>query len=490
MSTATLSAPFLIDGISYVKVFIALLMSSCVMPFILIKVLGNFSPKLFLGFLLVLLLLNFYFVYLNTNSYRSVFGAPGRHNGFLSALVCIYFFLIGIYFQKFSTILDVYKSIAYVSVFTSLCILSMSTFDFGTNSIFASNNFLSRNFAENSNLIAPLLCAGFVTSLVSYRKTKTHLYLLFLIPISLVIVRLSLIQTYVVLSISLLILGVSNVKRHFSSAWLPVVILSGYLVGLLLGLQGVLDGESSIKERINILREGYEIKGDFTFLPANIDALSDFTENFAKFNEAQFLDDFHNVFLQTTFSFGLLIGLLFFLLSLFPYLVNTLLYKDKLEFLSVYTSLFVSLLIGISSPNFIYIYFIFLGYSGATFLKVSDSSKYMQFSLKRIAWILAALLFVTPLYVQVRDMNTRLKISDRAQKVKALNDFKESNFKDLLVLLSEIDDAEYRTRMALNFYAIGQCKYGDLVYGMIDKTNPDEARLRGLEPVKNGCSET
>jgi hypothetical protein len=65
--------------------------------------------------------------------------------------------------------------------------------------------------------------------------------------------------------------------------------------------------------------------------------------------------------------------------------------------------------------------------------------------------------------------------------------FTEPNFNALIRDLNEIDDAGYRNRMALNFYAIGECRYGDLVYEMMVITNSNEARLRGLDPVKNGC---
>lgn len=487
MATASLSAPFLIDGISYTKVFIALIMTSCIMPFILIKLSGVFSSKLMWGLFLFLLLINLYLLYLNINSYRSVFGAPGRHNGYLSAIVCLYFFVIGIYIQKFGTILDVYKTIAYVSGLTSLCILLITESDIGANSIFASNNFLSSNFAENTNLIAPLMCVGFLSSVVSYRKTKNYLFLVILFPITLVAVKLSVIQVYPILVISLLILGISTSKRQFRSAWLPVVIFIGYMLGVLLALQGVFDRDSSIKERTDILREAGKISREFSFLPVNIDALSDFTGNFVSFNGVQFLDDFHNVFLQTTFSMGLLIGSLFFLLSIFPYFLDFLPYRDKMEFLSVYTSLFMSLLIGISSPNYIYIYFLLLGYSVANVFKVPELSKLGHMTIKPVTWVLVSLLFATPIYVQVKDMSTRFKISDKAVKAKTQNMFTEPNFKALVTLLSEIDDAGYRTRMALNFYSISECKYGDLVYEMMAKTNLHEARLRGLDPVKNGC---
>ena len=105
----------------------------------------------------------------------------------------------------------------------------------------------------------------------------------------------------------------------------------------------------------------------------------------------------------------------------------------------------------------------------------------------RAALGLGVLLVLIPTYVQLEDLNVRYKISDRASKVKALGVFTGPNFNALLHDLNEIDDAGYRYRMALNFYSIGECKYGDSVYEMMLKTNSNEARLRGVKVIKEGC---
>lgn len=490
MSTASLSAPFLIDGISYTKVLVALVLTSCIMPIIIIQLLRIVSLRIILGLFLFLILINFFLLELNKNSYRSVFGAPGRSNGFLSGIVCFYFFVVGIYLNKFYSIVHLYKTISFVSVYTSLCIIVMTEFRIGNNSILASNNFLSRNFAENSNLISPLMTVGFISTIVCFRKTKNYLFLVFLVPITLVAIKLSVIQVYLVLGISLFIFLISTSKRHFKTSWLPAMIFLGYFLGLSLALLGFFDRDSSIKERSDILREGLKIASEFTLLPQNIDGLSDFTENFVSFYGTQFLDDFHNVFLQIMFSYGLVIGLLFLLLSVSPFLMKSLPYRDNLEFLSVYTSLLVSLLIGISSPNYIYIHFMLLGYSSAHLLKVSETKTLVKSKHTPVIWFLAVLLVVSPVYVQLKDLETRFRISDRAIKVKALNLFTESNFNMLIIMLSEIEDAGYRNTMALNFYSIGECTYGDLVYSMMSKTNPHEARIRRLNQIKNSCQET
>jgi hypothetical protein len=102
---------------------------------------------------------------------------------------------------------------------------------------------------------------------------------------------------------------------------------------------------------------------------------------------------------------------------------------------------------------------------------------------------LGILLVSIPAYVQIDDLNSRYKISDRVSKVKDLGMFTQPNFNALLQDLNEIDDAGYRYRMALNFYSISECEYGDLVYEIMVKTNPMEARLRELAVIKNACVE-
>ncbi len=486
-ATASLSAPFLIDGISYVKVLIALTLTSYLMPTILTRLTTSFAPKTMFIVFLTFLSLNISLVYLTITSYRSVFGAPGRHNGLLSVIVCFYFFVIGMYVRKSWSSLDVYKTISIASVSTSLCILLVRNLNIGSNSIFASNDFTSRDFSDNSNLIAPFICVGLLSSIISFRKTKNCLFLVFVIPIAIVAIQLSVVQVYLNLAISVLILGISTSKREIKASWIPVAIFAGYIIGLLLAFQGIFDRDSSTKERTDILREAGKIWDQFTLIPGNIDGLSDYTKNFVSFYGTQFLDDFHNVFLQTSFSFGLIIGFLFLVLALTPYFAKAKTDKEKLEFLSVYTSLLVSLLIGISSPNYIYVFFLLLGYSSFGILKSSQTVVTKQSGNSGTALGLAILLTLIPVYIQLVDLNTRFKISDRVSKIKASNAFTEQNFNALVRDLREIDDAGYRNRMALNFYSIGECEYGDLVYKMMAKTNPKEARLRGLAVTKNAC---
>lgn len=486
-ATATLSAPFLIEGVTYVKVLIALSLISFTMPMVLMRLSKSVSIKASLIVFLFLISLNSYLIYLIFNSYRSVFGAPGRNNGVLSIIVCTYFFAIGIYSKKFWTTLHLYKIISVVSFCSSISILAVKNLSIGSTSIFASNNFKAGYFSDNPNLIAPLICIGILSSTICFKKTKSYLYLVFLIPLATVAIQLSVIQIYLNLGITFLILGISDLKRKIKVGWIPVAIFGGYLIGLFLALQGLFDRDSSTKERTNILRHSGTLWNEFTLFPYNVDGLSDFTKSFSSFNSTQFLDDFHNVFLQTSFSLGLVIGFLFLVLALTPYFVNSIDYKQNVEFLSVYTSLLISLLIGIMSPNYIYIFFLLLGYSSLSLLKSSQVLPINRSNITVPVLGLSILLVLIPAYIQLNDLSIRFKVSDHTTKVKALKSYTDPNFKALVQDLREIDDAEYRNQLALNFYSIRECNYGDLIYELMVKTNPNEARLRGLEVIKEAC---
>lgn len=100
---------------------------------------------------------------------------------------------------------------------------------------------------------------------------------------------------------------------------------------------------------------------------------------------------------------------------------------------------------------------------------------------------LILVLVSVPVYVQLNDLNSRYKISEMASKVKTSNLFTELNFNALVQNLTEIDDAGYRNQMALNFYYIGECRYGDIVFKMMQDYNPAEARLRGLSGIRENC---
>ena len=89
-----IASPELIEGISYLKVFVALVCVLPLVPFIIRKILeiksGNIIWILTVSLLLIILLILTLIPY----DYRGVFGAPGRNNGLLSILLYICFTLL------------------------------------------------------------------------------------------------------------------------------------------------------------------------------------------------------------------------------------------------------------------------------------------------------------------------------------------------------------------------------------------------------------
>jgi hypothetical protein len=498
VASSVLSAPFLIDGISYIKVAVALILISMLMPKVLMALIsGTTSNKIALG-LFTFLALNVFLIFLSLTSYRDVFGAPGRHNGLLNGIVCIYLFLIGIYAKRYWNFIDLFKTIAIVATAKSLVIILLTLLNLETKTILSSNNLSSSIFSENTNLIAPLVCAGFVSSLISYRNSKSVIFLVFLIPISIVAIQLAVFQVYLCLCISLLVLYSSRLKCQFKSIWLMAVIFLSYFGGLTLALRGTFDFDPSIKERTDILRQLREVIGDFTFFPSNFDTVSDFSGKFESFSGNQFIDDFHNVFIQIFFSYGLIFGLLFLVLSIIPYFPSSLPRRESLEFLAVHTSFIVSLLIGISSQNYIYIYFLSLGYSYATFRKREHvtgkgirekHASRLSVKSRLPAWTLTILMIAVPVSVQILDLSARSKISNITSQLQGSDASSANKFNRLLILLRDLDDAGYRELLARNFYTIGACSYGDEVYRMMAETNRNEVRLKSLRTLRGNCKQ-
>jgi hypothetical protein len=261
---------------------------------------------------------------------------------------------------------------------------------------------------------------------------------------------------------------------------------------------GAFDFDPSTKERIDILRQLSKVAGDFTFFPSNIDTLSDFSMKFESFPGNQFIDDFHNVFIQIFFSYGLIIGFLFLVLSIIPYFPSSLPRRDSLEFLAVHSSFVVSLLIGIASQNYIYIYSLFLGYSYAAFRKRKQGAgreiceKHVRLGSsgsRLLAWTLTILMMAIPISVQVLDLSARTKISNITSQLRISDGTSASDFNRLLILLREVDDAGYRELLARNFYTIGACSFGDDVYGMMVETNKNEVRLQALTTLQVNCKQ-
>jgi hypothetical protein len=479
-----IASPELIEGISYLKVFVAL---TCVLPFtpyvlkrIYEKKSGNviwiLAASLLLSIVLILTLIPY--------DYRGVFGAPGRNNGLLSLLLYICFTLFGIYVYIKNAISIILTGLILSSFFT--CLASNFILFFPRISLFPALNFSSSQFRDNVDNIAPLTSMAFIASLILFVKTKNLIYLILQLPAAYFVIKWNLIQPIVTLVISISLMAF--VKRYSNSrrlAWSPLLILSGYILSLRVIPLTPLANDSSVEERLKIVTYAKGIWRDFSPFPIHIDALSDFSSSFSALTPRAYLDDFHNVYLQLIFSFGLVIGTAIIALLVMPFLLQSKQLDKTFFIFPIYLNFFVGLFFAIASPNFMLFGFILIGYLlGGTLSDRRSQIKSMKFKKQSDFVIyLATAMIVT---FQIQDFAKRLDISTTTTNFHA-ESADRKYFEDVVSKVSGMPDAQYKFQVSRNFYAIGECGYGDRVLKQLVTINPREVRIPQLEGFKKSC---
>jgi hypothetical protein len=278
---------------------------------------------------------------------------------------------------------------------------------------------------------------------------------------------------------------VEKYKNSRLLAWSPLLILSGYILSLRVIPLTPLVNDSSVEERLKMVTYVQEIWRDFSFFPIHIDALSDLSSSFIALTPRAYLDDFHNVYLQLIFSFGLVIGVAIIALLVMPFLLQSK-QLDKASFIiPVYLNFFVALFFAIASPNFMLFGFILTGYLlGGTLSDRRSQIKSMKFKKQSDFLIyLATALIVT---FQIQDFAKRVDISSTTATFSPESADKKY-FEDLVSKISGMPDAQYRYQVSRNFYAIGECRYGDRVLKQLVTLNPSEVRISQLEGFKKSC---
>ena len=474
----------LIEGISYLKVFVALMCVLPLVPFMLRKILEVKSGKaiwiltasLWIAIILIAILI--------PNDYRGVFGAPGRNNGLLSILLYICFILFGIYVHIKNAISIILTGLILSSFFT--CLASNLIQFFPEMRLFPALNFSSSQFRDNVDNIAPLVSMAFVASLTLFIKTKNLIYLILQLPAAYFVIKWNLIQPIVTLAISISLMAF--VKKYSNSrllVWSPLLLLSGYILSLRVIPLTPLANDSSVEERLKMVTYAKEIWRDFSLFPIHIDALSDFSSSFIALTPRAYLDDFHNVYLQLIFSFGLVIGVAIIALLVMPFLLQSK-QPDKTSFIfPIYLNFFVGLFFAIASPIFMLFGFILLGYLlGGTLSDRRSQIKSMKFKNQRNFLIyLATALIVT---FQIQDFAKRVDISSTTTSFSS-ESLDKRYFENLVSKVSGMPDAQYKYQVSRNFYAIGECGYGDRVLKQLLTINPREVRISQLEVFKKSC---
>jgi hypothetical protein len=433
---------------------------------------------------LSLLLIVVFSGFLIQSDYRGVFGAPGRNNGTLSVLLYLCFTVFGIYVYIKNAISIILHGLVLSSTLT--CLISNLHLLAPGFYLFPSLDFSSNQFRDNVDNIAPLVSMALTASLILFWKSKKIVYLILQIPTLYFVIRWQLLQPLVTFIPSIILLVFSE---RFTKSKLftltPIVILAGYISSIKILPLTPLVNDSSVQERLEIVTYIKEISNHLSLLPIHIDALSDFSASFVALTPRAYLDDFHNVYLQLIFSFGLIFGPAMIALLIAPFLLSAQKF-DKTQFVfPIYFNFFLGLFFAIASPNFMYFGFIFIGYLLAGTL--SNRGVQLQSTKGRVGiYSTLYLAVVLALALQVHDFSKRMDISNisRAYSPEFSN---EKYFQSLVDKVSSIPDAEYKLKVARNFYVIGKCAYGNIVFEQLLAVNASEVRNVQLAGLKEAC---
>ena len=471
------------DGISYVKVLVAMICMTPIVPILLKDILENMEGVI-LKILVTAMVLTIFLIFsLIPVDYRGIFGAPGRHNGALSLLLYIYFTLFGVYvYKKKATSIVVNGLIVAASLTCTVSFINSISSKF---KIFPSINYENSTFYDNVDNIAPLVSMAVTAGILLYFKSKNILYLGILIPELYFIIKWGLLQSIVTIGASIAVYILLNKKPNFRIfAITPLFMLIAYVTIISILPRTPLINDSSILERYRIIIFSKEIFNVFSFFPVHIDALSDFSSGFRSLTANQFLDDFHNVYLQMFFSFGLLIGLAIVIFFTSPFILRTWKFSESQIIFPIYFNFFLGLIFGIASPNYMYFGCIFIGYLIGISLPVRKI-ELTKFN-KRIVLSCVIGLVTIPAILQINDFSQRLDVSLRSQSYSP-GSSDDRYFMNLVNSVSNLRDADYKFQIARNFYAVGKCNFGDQVSQQLLALNPREVRNTILLKLKEKC---
>ncbi len=477
---AFLANPGLIDGISYFKVALGIVLMSILAPFLVFWFVNQ--PKLHSQLILFTCVLALFF-FISTdgkNDYREVFGAPGRSNGFLSAIVFGYFILFGIFLSLTSGVKYVVSALRVSSFGISLTILIENHLVSFQDTPLAAWNLGNQSFGENSNLIAPLIGMGIVHEIQRIIERYNKKNLLFIIVPALALIEMRLLQSFLAVFAGILVMWVVRNKEGIRSFLIPGVITFSFVFGLWATQFSIFRQDLSIQERRIILLQFDELLKHVTLFPNNVEALSDFTKSF---DSLQIVDDFHNVYYQLFFSYGILLGICFIYLTIKPFWSFSTNPSLKVIFLPIYTVFFISLFVGIASPNYLYFGATFVGIALSSSPRRIDRMRHLAKTRKSLLIFVTFPFFFWPIATQTADYTERIEISNLISR----GGYSELNREKIVDKVVNLPDAGYRYIVARNFYVIGDCDRGNKVLSYMQNSNPKETRINRLFELKDSC---
>ena len=480
---AIVSEPNLIDGISYYKTSIGIILFSIISPLLIYKLIPFFQVKSVVKCLISLAIFLSIILIKDDNIYRDFFGAPGRSNGVFNVINFISLILFGLFIRKFFRIEVIYQTLSFLTLAISSISIILTYLNIGSGTPLASWNFSNGDFRENTDLVAPLIAMGFVAEVCLIKKSSNFLRIFNLLPTTIFLYKLGLLQSLVSIGLGLSVLFVFNALPKLKVQLIPWAIIFGYILGLWLVATKLLQSDPSVQERKEIIFTFFDLSKFLTLLPENIDGVSDFTQSY---NSNQILDDFHNVFLQAFFSFGILCGLFFVYVAMKPFWIRSVDFRDKISFVAVYSTFFTSLLIGISSPNYVYFGAVLIGFSLGDKSSLTEKAYVSRESFRKIVTGIVLISAVILVYSQSSDYLLRREISSLTSSLPLVAGNLESSQR-LSTLISRMPDAGYRYLIGRNFYIVDKCAEGDAVLNQMIKTNPQESRIKYLRSLRDDC---
>jgi hypothetical protein len=289
-SVPLISNPKMIDGITYFKVSIVMFLMSFIVPILWSRIQTSLSKRAKLLFLLFWVALFVFPFFAINDSYRSIFGAPGRHNGLLSVLNFMYFVFFGIYLSRYINFLRLLFFVYCISVITSVFALTLSYLNIGQDSFVAALNLSNPEFRENIDMIAPLITIGILSGSLLWGKYPKRVIAPMLLPIILLGIKTALLQVPIIILVSLMIyMALPLLTKKLQIMLIPAAISVMYFVAITILSMVNFQLDTSIEERIHIVKFSTQISEEFQLFPRNIDGLSDYS---AAFTEGLILDYF------------------------------------------------------------------------------------------------------------------------------------------------------------------------------------------------------
>jgi hypothetical protein len=389
------------------------------------------------------------------------------------------------YIRKHIQFENLLKSILSISACTTTVALFLTIFDIRNVRLFSALNLNNPDFRDNTNLIAPIISIGLVSGFLLWKKSRKRKFLLLIIPAVILSLRVFLVQIPLVLIISLLTYLVVPKARNKSKIFsIPIAVIGSYLSTLFFLNMGLLRIDTSTSERLAILKESLKLWKEFGLLPRNIDALSDYTSNFPG---GLLLDDFHNVFLQLFFSFGLVALALFVFALLWSYTYLGESKSDQQGYITLQIAILVSLLLGIMSPNYFYLIATVIGFGITTKSLYGTPAKNSDRRYFRVLTFFVSALVTLPVIVQISDFQLRHEISSLTAKRGALGFLEISETQRLLYQTSRLRDTEYKFRVGKNLFNVDECADGNRVLDQLQNLNPKDVRIQLLVNLSDEC---